>query len=118
MLLQCIKVQMQTELLAIIERTTQQLLDLSQQPTHSLGSRSTSLLLELLQTVFDQFRQVAAAHASVLRSFARAADKHHIDVRLYEMPDVWSKVQAVVSAWIQYVNIHKAEVLLQLVTLY
>ncbi|XP_021936020.1 exocyst complex component 4 isoform X2 [Zootermopsis nevadensis] len=92
-----IKIQMQTELLAIIKRTTRQLLDLSQQPTHSLGAHSTSLLLELMQTVFDQFRQVATAHASVLRSFARAADKHHIDVRLYEMPDVWSKVQAVLQ---------------------
>ena len=88
-----IKVEMQAELLAIISRTTQQLLDASQQP----GARNTHLLLELLQTVFDQFRRVAAAHASVLRSFARAAEKHHIDVRLYEMPDVWSKVQAVVS---------------------
>jgi hypothetical protein len=109
---------MQTELLAIIERTTQQMLDLSQQPTHSLGAHSTSLLLELLQTVFDQFRQVAAAHASVLHSFARAADKHHIDVRLYEMPDVWSKVQAVVSVRILYLNIHKAQIVVQLVALY
>jgi hypothetical protein len=88
---------MQTELLAIIGRTTQQLLDLSQQPPHSLGARPMPLLLELLQTVFDQFRRVAAAHTSVLHSFAQAADRHHIDVRLYEMPDVWSKVQAVVS---------------------
>ncbi|XP_069698515.1 exocyst complex component 4 isoform X1 [Periplaneta americana] len=89
-----IKVQMQTELLAIIERTTQQILDSSQQPS----MRSTPLLLlELLQTVFDQFRHVAAAHASVLRSFSRAADRHRIDVRLYEMPDVWSKIQAVLQ---------------------
>jgi hypothetical protein len=88
---------MQTELLAIIERSTQQLLDLSQQLPHSLSARSMPPLLELLQTVFDQFRRVAAAHTSVLHSFAHAADRHHIDVRLYEMPDVWSKVQAVVS---------------------
>ncbi|PNF38735.1 Exocyst complex component 4 [Cryptotermes secundus] len=96
-IVETIKVQMQTELLAIIGRTTQQLLDLSQQPPHSLGARSTPLLLELLQTVFDQFRCVAAAHASVLHSFAQAADRHRIDVRLYEMPDVWSKVQAVLQ---------------------
>lgn len=88
---------MQTELLAIIEHTTQHILELSQQPTHSIGAHSTPFLLELLETVFDQFRCVAAAHASVLRSFSRAADRHHIDVRLYEMADVWSKVQAVVS---------------------
>jgi hypothetical protein len=89
---------MQTELLAIIEHTTWHILDLSQQPTHSIGAHSTRLLLELLETVFDQFRCVATAHTSVLHSFAHAADKHHIDVRLYEMADVWSKVQAVVSA--------------------
>lgn len=96
-IVEIIKVQMQTELLAIIENTTQHILDLSQHPTHSIGAHSTPLLLELLETVFDQFRCVAAGHASVLRSFARAADKHHVDVRLYEMADVWSKVQAVLQ---------------------
>ncbi|CAG2064384.1 unnamed protein product, partial [Timema podura] len=103
---EAIKVEMQTELLSIISRTTQQILDMSalpQQPqpaAHHDPAQTQPLarpvlLLELLQTVFEQFRCVAAAHAVALRSFSFVADKYHIDVRLYEMPDVWSKVQAV-----------------------
>nr|CAD7203089.1 unnamed protein product [Timema douglasi] len=105
---EAIKVEMQTELLSIISRTTQQILDMSalpQQPqlaAHHDPAQTQPLarpvlLLELLQTVFEQFRCLAAAHAVALRSFSFVADKYHIDVRLYEMPDVWSKVQAVLQ---------------------
>lgn len=49
------------------------------------------------QVVFEQFRLVVAAHQSVLGSMRSSADKHGIEVHLYSMPDVWSKVQAAVS---------------------
>lgn len=52
------------------------------------------------QVVFDQFRLVVAAHQSVLVSMRASADKHVIEVHLYSMPDVWSKVQAAVSNFI------------------
>lgn len=51
----------------------------------------------VLQVVFEQLRLVVAAHQSVLVSLRASADKHTIEVHLYSMPDVWSKVQAAVS---------------------
>lgn len=51
----------------------------------------------MLQVVFEQLRLVVAAHQSVLVSLRSSADKHAIEVHLYSMPDVWSKVQAAVS---------------------
>ncbi|XP_063222641.1 exocyst complex component 4 [Bacillus rossius redtenbacheri] len=93
-----LKVEMQTELLAIIARTTQQILDSSAMPPQPHGqAASKPVLPELMHVIFSQFRQVAAAHQSVLRSLAQAADKYRVDVRLYEMPDVWSKMQAVLQ---------------------
>ncbi|XP_015592198.1 exocyst complex component 4 isoform X2 [Cephus cinctus] len=110
---EAIKVQMQTELLNIIARTSKQIKESAEhQPilprpvitdsteikvTSNNGSGSQALLLELLQTVFEQFRLVAGAHSTALRSFSYVVKKYNLDVRLYEMPDVWSKVQAVLQ---------------------
>lgn len=112
--LQTIKVQMQTELLNIIARTSKKIREIADnQPacvkpistdtsdvkiiTSNNSAEKQSLLLDLLQTVFEQFRLVAATHATVLRSLSHVVKKYNLDVRLYEMPDVWSKIQAVVS---------------------
>lgn len=59
--------------------------------------QGSAALLELLLTVFDQFRAVAAVHSVALQSLRRAAEKYRVNVRLYEMADVWAKLQAVVS---------------------
>lgn len=53
-------------------------------------------LLELLQTIFIRFKLVANVHQVALRSFSHVTNKYSVDVRLYEMADVWSKIQAVV----------------------
>ncbi|KAK8729890.1 hypothetical protein OTU49_008375 [Cherax quadricarinatus] len=100
-----IKRRMQKELGIIIHRTTQQIVEYhpsappDDPPVSSLAylkadSREAKLLQELLQVVFDQFRLVVAAHQSVLVSMRASSDKHGIEVHLYTMPDVWSKVQA------------------------
>lgn len=112
--LQAIKVQMQTELLNIIARTSDQIKrNHNKQATTSKQMSSQNmeilvggtnnptegqiLLLELLNTVFDQMRLVAAAHSMALRSFSHVIQKYNLQVRLYEMPDVWNRIQAVVS---------------------
>ncbi|KAK7863550.1 hypothetical protein R5R35_011175 [Gryllus longicercus] len=98
-----LKVEMQTELLAIISRTTKQIRDgpmsitLAQPGQGDPAAARQQPLLELLQTIFEQFRHVATAHSAVLQRLSRAADKYHADVRLYEMADVWSKIQAVLQ---------------------
>ena len=111
---QVIKVQMQTELLKIIARTSDQIKrnpekqattekSVSSQNMEikiiggSSPTESQTLLLELLNTVFDQLRLVAGAHSMALRSFSHVIRKYSLEVRLYEMPAVWSRIQAVVS---------------------
>lgn len=97
---------MDSELTAIVSRTTKSILDAPQSVTslavYLENNKPTEpepqrLLLELLETIFDQFRRVATAHSIVLNGFNKVAEKYRIDVRLYEMPDVWSKIQAVVK---------------------
>ncbi|XP_037788643.1 exocyst complex component 4-like [Penaeus monodon] len=100
-----IKRRMQKELGVIIQRTTQQIVEyhppappddppISGHAYLKADSRDAKLLQELLQVVFEQFRLVVAAHQSILGSMRSSADKHGIEVHLYSMPDVWSKVQA------------------------
>ncbi|KAG8226930.1 hypothetical protein J437_LFUL004648 [Ladona fulva] len=106
---------MQNELLSIVKKTTQQVLtDFggNSAVTSAAGTTAPSIslpsqqdqnvpqgkpLLEFLQTVFEQFRLIAAAHSFILQCFKRTAEKYHVDVQLYEMVDVWSKIQAVVQ---------------------
>lgn len=88
---------MQPELLAIISRTSQQILESASAAQSQQSNYKQTQLMELLLTVFEQFRRVAAAHKSVLRSLANVSGKYKIDSRFYETPDVWSKIQAVVT---------------------
>ena len=103
---------MQTELLNIVTRATKKIRESSKNkaiiknpPQIKIGDRSIcepesegqSLLLELLQTVFDQFRLVVSAHSMALRSFSHVNKKYNLDVSLYEMVDVWRNIQEVVS---------------------
>ncbi|XP_043286055.1 exocyst complex component 4 isoform X2 [Venturia canescens] len=111
---EAIKVQMQTELLNIIARTSDQI-KRNQNKQATVNKQMVSqnmeilvsgtnnptegqiLLLELLNTVFDQMRLVAGAHSMALRSFSHVIQKYNLQVRLYEMPDVWSRIQAVLQ---------------------
>ena len=103
---------MQTELLNIVTRATKSIREsggykgiMKNPPQIKIGDKSLfepetegqSLLLELLQTVFSQFRLVVSAHSTALRSFSHVTKKYNLDIRLYEMVDVWSNIQEVVS---------------------
>lgn len=46
--------------------------------------------------MFEQFQLVVAAHQSLLASIHKSSDQHGIDLVLYTIADVWSKVQATV----------------------
>lgn len=101
---EAIKVDMQTQLLNIVSRTSEQIKK-SANNTPKCGGESGGvaadnsqpLLVQLLHTVFEQFRSVAFAHGTALRSFSHVCKTYNLDVRLYEMPDVWSKIQAVLQ---------------------
>ena len=78
---------MQTQLLSLVERTTRQL----------VPNDTTHPLVDLLSMLTEQFRAIVGAHRTVLTQLARAAQSHHVRLSLYDLPDVWSRIQAVVS---------------------
>lgn len=104
-----IKSRIEPELSAIVARTSQQLVDSYSQPGESLSSQNQPrFLLELLESVFHQFRNVAKMHKIVLRNLQRIISSvggHLVPVSgvpvrnelLYDMNDVWSKIQAVLE---------------------
>lgn len=54
-------------------------------------------LVELIQMLFEQFKNIADAHAVLLQNFSRACKARKIEVEVYDMSHFWSQVQAVVS---------------------
>lgn len=90
---------MQSELLIIIKRTTQYINDFNAaQPVNNDSKNAKpSILLELMLTLFEQYRQVAEAHVVLLNLLGRAAEAHKINFKLYDMKMFWAQVQAVVS---------------------
>lgn len=59
------------------------------------------LLLELLELLFDKFNAVAAAHSVVLghlqQTVASPSSLYDGDIKLYDMADVWVKIQDVLQ---------------------
>lgn len=80
---------MQTQLLSLVERTTRQL----------VPNDTTHPLVDLLSVLTEQFRAVVGAHRTVLTQLARASQSHHVRLSLYDLPDVWSRIQAVVNSF-------------------
>lgn len=61
---------------------------------------SARLLLELLELLFDKFNAVATAHSLVLgylQDTAMTPLTQQEDVKLYDMADVWVKIQNVLQ---------------------
>lgn len=60
----------------------------------------TRLLLELLELLFDKFNAVATAHSVVLgylQDTVVIPQTQQEDVKLYDMADVWVKIQDVLQ---------------------
>lgn len=96
--MQTIKTQIQSELLDLVNKTTQHILVI--RPT-LVATELTQLqhpLLELLELLYTQFKLIATAHSLLLKHYLNAAQRHSIaDVRPYDINDYWTQAQAVVS---------------------
>ncbi|KAF5304349.1 hypothetical protein FQA39_LY09728 [Lamprigera yunnana] len=93
-----IKVEMQSELLSIIQRTTIYINDYSGiQMTNESKQTKQNALLELVLTLFEQFKEVAQAHSNLLKHLERATEAHQINDKLYDINVFWSQVQAVLQ---------------------
>ncbi|XP_004598241.2 exocyst complex component 4 [Ochotona princeps] len=96
-----IKERLEQELKQIVKRSTTQVADSGYQRGESLPvENQPRLLLELLELLFDKFSAVASAHAVVLgylQDAVRTPVTQQEDVKLYDMADVWVKIQDVLQ---------------------
>ncbi|XP_069485726.1 exocyst complex component 4 [Ambystoma mexicanum] len=97
-----IKDRLEQELKQIVKRSTMQVSDSGYQKGDNVSQdNQPRLLLELLELLFDKFNAVASAHAIVLAhlqlTVASPTSQQDGDVKLYDMADVWVKIQAVLQ---------------------
>ncbi|KAJ1162768.1 hypothetical protein NDU88_003233 [Pleurodeles waltl] len=97
-----IKDRLELELKQIVKRSTTQVSDSGYQKGENVPQENQPrLLLELLELLFDKFNAVASAHAVVLAhlqlTVASPTSQQDGDVKLYDMADVWVKIQAVLQ---------------------
>ncbi|XP_063179778.1 exocyst complex component 4 [Chroicocephalus ridibundus] len=93
---------LEQELKQIVKRSTTQVADNSYQRGENLSQENQPrLLLELLELLFDKFNAVAAAHSVVLghlqQTVASPCSQYDGDIKLYDMVDVWVKIQDVLQ---------------------
>ncbi|KAF5272310.1 hypothetical protein FQR65_LT04968 [Abscondita terminalis] len=93
-----IKLDMQIELLNIIQRTTIYINDYSTiQIINDTKQAKQNALLELMLTLFGQFKEIAKAHSILLKHLELAAEAYQINIKLYDMNVFWTQVQAVLQ---------------------
>ncbi|KAM6424806.1 exocyst complex component 4 [Rhynochetos jubatus] len=93
---------LEQELKQIVKRSTTQVADNGYQRAENLSQENQPrLLLELLELLFDKFNAVAAAHSVVLghlqQTVASPCSQYDGDIKLYDMVDVWVKIQDVLQ---------------------
>ncbi|XP_060632396.2 exocyst complex component 4 [Anolis sagrei] len=93
---------LEQELKQIVKRSTTQVADSGYQKGENVAQENQPrLLLELLELLFDKFNAVAAAHAVVLghlqQTVASPSSQCDGDIKLYDMADVWVKIQDVLQ---------------------
>ncbi|XP_057281588.1 exocyst complex component 4 isoform X1 [Pezoporus wallicus] len=93
---------LEQELKQIVKRSTTQVADNGYQRGENVSQENQPrLLLELLELLFDKFNAVAAAHSVVLghlqQTVASPCSQYDGDIKLYDMVDVWVKIQDVLQ---------------------
>nr|XP_010598749.1 exocyst complex component 4 isoform X1 [Loxodonta africana] len=100
-----IKERLEQELKQIVKRSTTQVADGGYQRGENLtGENQPRLLLELLELLFDKFNAVAAAHSVVLGYLQQTVGPsltQQEEIKLYDMADVWVKIQDVLQIQVQ-----------------
>lgn len=88
---QDIKQEMHLTLLQIVEKTTHHIKEYVE------GADSKMILKELVQILFEQYREIANAHQTFLKYLEKACKAHKVEVNSYDIHFYWSQVQNVVS---------------------
>lgn len=105
--LETVQVQIQPQLLAIVSRTAKHIQQLQaakqlQQQQHGgvavLVEEEQHPLLELLESLFEQFALVAEAHSLLLKSYSHVMNRYSATAtKLYDVPEFWKHAQAVLQ---------------------
>uniref|UniRef100_A0A131XK69 Exocyst complex component Sec8 n=1 Tax=Hyalomma excavatum TaxID=257692 RepID=A0A131XK69_9ACAR len=104
-----IKERCETELLAMVRRTTQVLLDTNSGSAQTASALQPRLLLDLLDLLFEQFRSVASGHECVLENMHAMVGTQGPEngIPMYTLADVWARIQAVMEYVVgKYLDIH------------
>lgn len=94
------KVQMQFELLAIVEKTTQYIIDLRTRAPGKIIAENGEIdvpFLELLDLLFKQFQLISEAHQLTLKNYTNIIKRYKLNVKSYDSTDFWGQVQAVLQ---------------------
>ncbi|EEZ97195.1 Exocyst complex component 4-like Protein [Tribolium castaneum] len=98
-----IKEEMQVFLLGIIQRSTQHIKDFAGLQTETDYKQA---LKELVQTLFEQFKEVAEAQLVFLRNVEEAAKVHNTQVSTYSIQFYWTQVQSVLEIFLnEYLDV-------------
>lgn len=82
---------MQASLTHIIQKSTQHVIDYAENVDSKLA------LKELINILFDQFKEIADSHLIFLKWVDKGIKKHRINLKPYGLQYYWSQVQEVVS---------------------
>lgn len=109
--LETVKVQIEPQLMGMVTRTARHILQLrernhQQQQQLVTGGGGVTVtveeeqhpLLELLDSLFEQFKAVAEAHALLLKSYANVIPRYSLATKLYDVPEFWVHAQVVLQS--------------------
>uniref|UniRef100_T1IIX1 Exocyst complex component Sec8 n=1 Tax=Strigamia maritima TaxID=126957 RepID=T1IIX1_STRMM len=90
------------ELLNLVRVATKQIYEDTQayKEENLSSQKQPQVLLKLIHSIFEQFFCVTQAHEHLLDNLKQAATSHQIDLSLYSIEEVWSKIQSVLQAFI------------------
>ncbi|CRK99367.1 CLUMA_CG012653, isoform A [Clunio marinus] len=98
--IETMKVQMQFELLAIVEKTTHYIIELRNRVNGRIIIENGEIdvpFLELLDLLFKQFQLIAEAHQLTLKNYMSIIKRYKLNVKPYDLTDFWGQVQAVLQ---------------------
>ncbi|XP_052897545.1 exocyst complex component 4 isoform X3 [Anopheles moucheti] len=96
--IESIKVQMQSELLAIVTKSTHNGTPSGASNADPTQPAQPVPILELLDLVFKQFKLIASAHQQALRNYGNVIQRYNIpQVKPYDIIEYWGQAQAVLK---------------------
>lgn len=94
--LETVQVQIEPQLMGIVTRTARHMQQLRAGAVQG-GEDEQHPVLELLDSLFEQFKTVAEGHSLLLKSYSSAMPRNALTTKLYDVPDFWIHAQEVLE---------------------